>query len=259
MDVRCSSLSHPPKCPSNSPLSKPASSAACWKRNGSPRRTTPSPSTASPRPATKAQTATPSSRMMKKSVEAGLNALREKKLASVIFGAGSRVQKYRHKLLEHYDLTPAEVALLCVLLLRGPQTPGELRSRTERMHAFETMADLETRLDELARGDAPLIRFLPARPGRKSARVIQLLSAEVPRAGDPGRRHCLPDVPVLPARCRAHPVPKRRPGCRDRRPSRRAGATPRGVPGVSGAVLIRSGAVPGVATSLHRGSKLQLR
>ncbi|MEP6669175.1 MAG: YceH family protein [Chthoniobacter sp.] len=115
-----------------------------------------------------------------KSVEAGLNSLREKKLASVIFGAGSRVQKYRHKLLEHYELTPPEVALLCVLLLRGPQTPGELRSRSERMHPFETMAEVESRLDELARGDSPLIRFLDARPGQKERRVIQLLSAEVP-------------------------------------------------------------------------------
>ena len=76
-----------------------------------------------------------------KAVEAGLNSLREKKLASVIFGAGSRVQKYRHKLLEHYTLSPAEVALLCVLLLRGPQTPGELRSRAERMHSFESVGE----------------------------------------------------------------------------------------------------------------------
>jgi len=115
-----------------------------------------------------------------KSVEAGLNSLREKKLASVIFGAGSRVQKYRHKLLEHYDLNPAEVALLCTLLLRGPQTPGELRSRSERMHPFDTMAEVESRLDELSRGDSPLIRFLDARPGQKERRVIQLLSAEQP-------------------------------------------------------------------------------
>jgi len=113
-----------------------------------------------------------------KTVEGGVNALREKKLASVIFGAGSRVQKYRHKLLDHYNLTPAEVGLLCVLLLRGPQTPGELRSRTERMHPFESIAEVEARLEELARGDAPLVRFLPARPGQKEGRYIQLLSTE---------------------------------------------------------------------------------
>jgi hypothetical protein len=115
-----------------------------------------------------------------KSVEAAVNALREKKLASVVFGAGSRVQKYRHRLLEHYELTPPEVALFCVLLLRGAQTPGELRSRTERMFAFGTMADVETRLEELGRGDAPLVRCLPPRPGQKERRYIQLFSVEAP-------------------------------------------------------------------------------
>ena len=115
-----------------------------------------------------------------KTVENGVNALREKKLASVIFGAGSRVQKYKHRLLEHYELNPKEVALLCVLLLRGPQTPGELRGRTERLSPFETTAELEACLDELARGDSPLVLKQPARPGQKEARYVQLLSAEVP-------------------------------------------------------------------------------
>jgi uncharacterized protein YceH (UPF0502 family) len=119
-----------------------------------------------------------------KTVEAGVNALREKKLASVIFGAGSRVQKYRHKLLEHYELSPAEVAVLCVLLLRGPQTPGELRARTERMHPFESTTALEAQLDELARGDSPLIRCQPARPGQKERRYVQLLSPETAPAQD---------------------------------------------------------------------------
>jgi uncharacterized protein YceH (UPF0502 family) len=117
-----------------------------------------------------------------KTVEAAVNALREKKLGSVVFGAGSRVQKYRHKLLEHYELTPAEVALMCTLLLRGPQTPGELRSRSERMHAFESVAEVEARLEELGRGSAPLVRALEARPGQKERRFVQLLSAEMPEA-----------------------------------------------------------------------------
>ena len=68
-------------------------------------------------------------------VEDGVNGLREKKLAIAVFGAGSRVQKYRHNLLEHYNFDPKEIAVLCVLMLRGPQTPGELRQRTERMLA----------------------------------------------------------------------------------------------------------------------------
>ncbi|HEY3901169.1 MAG TPA: YceH family protein [Chthoniobacter sp.] len=115
-----------------------------------------------------------------KTVDAGLTSLREKKLASVIFGAGSRVQKYRHKLLEHYNLTPGEVGLICVLLLRGGQTPGELRIRTERMHSFESVADVQAKLDELTRGDAPLVRMLDARPGQKERRYVQLFSAEQP-------------------------------------------------------------------------------
>jgi hypothetical protein len=120
-----------------------------------------------------------------KAVEVGLNALREKKLASVIFGAGSRVQKYRHKLLEHYTLSPAEVALLCVLMLRGPQTPGELRSRTERMHAFESVVEVQAQLEELGRGDTLLTRVLPARPGQKERRYIQLFSAEGAEENEP--------------------------------------------------------------------------
>jgi uncharacterized protein YceH (UPF0502 family) len=113
-----------------------------------------------------------------KTVENGVNSLREKKLATVVFGAGSRVQKYRHNLLDHYELAPREVALLCVLLLRGPQTPGELRSRTERMHAFNSLEAVEACLDELARGDFPLVRQVPARPGQKERRYLQLFSSE---------------------------------------------------------------------------------
>ncbi|MDQ3623387.1 MAG: YceH family protein [Verrucomicrobiota bacterium] len=113
-----------------------------------------------------------------KTVEAGVNSLREKKLARVIFGTGSRVQKYRHNILEHFNFGPGEVALLCVLLLRGPQTPGELRGRAERLHAFGTLAEVEACLEELARDAAPLVRVLPARPGQKERRYEQLLSAE---------------------------------------------------------------------------------
>lgn len=129
-----------------------------------------------------------------KTVEAGVNALREKKLASVIFGAGSRVQKYRHRLPEHYELTPAETALICVLLLRGPQTPGELRGRTERMAPFESTTEVEARLDELAKGNSPLVLKQPARPGQKESRYIQLLSAETPAQDEPSAISHLPSA-----------------------------------------------------------------
>lgn len=113
-------------------------------------------------------------------VEEAVNSLREKKLATVIFGAGSRVQKYRHKLLEHYDLNERDVAILCILLLRGPQTPGELRVRTERMHSFGSVEAVDQSLEELARGDSPLVQVLPPRPGQKERRYVQLFSAEIP-------------------------------------------------------------------------------
>lgn len=121
-----------------------------------------------------------------KTIETGLNSLREKKLATVVFGAGSRVQKYRHNLLDHFDLERHETALLCVLLLRGPQTPGELRARAERMVAFNSLQEVEACLEELGKGDAPLVRILPARPGQKERRYVQLISGEPPAEPEAG-------------------------------------------------------------------------
>ena len=111
-------------------------------------------------------------------VEQGLDALREKKRATMVWGAGSRVQKFRHNLLDAYGLEPAEVAVLCVLMLRGRQTPGELRSRTERMHAFANTEAVEARLQKLMEGSDPLVRILPHSPGQKERRYVQLLSGE---------------------------------------------------------------------------------
>ena len=111
-------------------------------------------------------------------IEEGVNGLREKKLAMVVHQAGARVQKYRHTLPDHYDLSTKEVAVLCVLMLRGPQTPGELRARTERMHPFGSLEEVESCLTDLSGGDDPLVRVYPARPGQKERRFVQLLSGE---------------------------------------------------------------------------------
>ena len=120
-----------------------------------------------------------------KSVEAALDGLRGKKLATMIWAAGARVQKFRHNLSDFYNLNPGEQALLCVLLLRGPQTPGELRGRAERLHAFGSVAEVEETLHGLSQGGDPLVRDLPPRPGQKEKRWVQLLSGE-PEIAEPG-------------------------------------------------------------------------
>jgi uncharacterized protein YceH (UPF0502 family) len=113
-----------------------------------------------------------------KTVQTALDSLREKKLATVVFGAGSRVQKYRHNFLDHYELSVKEEALLAVLLLRGPQTPGELRQRTERMAGFSGLPEVEAALDGLAKGSEPLVGVIPAGLGRKEKRYVQLLQED---------------------------------------------------------------------------------
>jgi uncharacterized protein YceH (UPF0502 family) len=87
--------------------------------------------------------------------------------------AGGRTTKYRHLLDEALGLSEPQIAVLCVLMLRGPQTPGELRSRTERLHAFTSSAHLEQTLDELA--ERRLVVRLERRPGQKEQRFAQLL------------------------------------------------------------------------------------
>jgi uncharacterized protein len=113
-----------------------------------------------------------------KTVEAALDGLRGKKLATMIWAAGARVQKFRHNLLDFYNLNPGDIALLCVLLLRGAQTPGELRARTERLHRFENVEESEQCLNGLSQGGDPLVRVLPPRPGQKEKRWVQLLAGE---------------------------------------------------------------------------------
>lgn len=126
-----------------------------------------------------------------------LDGLRQKKLATVVFGGGSRVQKYRHLVPDLYNFTPQESALLCVLLLRGPQTLGELRGRTERLASFPQLSDVEGALAGLAEGGEPLVRLLPQRPGQKERRYVQLLSGEPAEptrgelTGSPTREHAL--------------------------------------------------------------------
>jgi len=104
-----------------------------------------------------------------------LDSLRLKQLV-VLSADGGRVPKYRHLLAEKMGLLPAEQAIICELLVRGPQTVGELRTRGERMHPFGDLAAVEEVLQELMQREKPLIALLPRQPGRKEGRYAQLFS-----------------------------------------------------------------------------------
>jgi uncharacterized protein len=112
-------------------------------------------------------------------VRLALRNLSDKRLAGTAGGADSRVTKYEHRLQEALNLTRPETAVLCVLLLRGPQTPGELRGRTERMYRFEHLDDVLSALQQLMRREPPLAKALGRRPGTKEIRYAHLLSGDV--------------------------------------------------------------------------------
>jgi uncharacterized protein YceH (UPF0502 family) len=109
-----------------------------------------------------------------------IEGLREKRLASLFSGQESRVAKYKHALTDRLSLTPAEVALLTVLMLRGPQTVGELRGRTDRLFTFDSLPEVEEALTALAaRRPQPLVAKLPRQPGTKESRYAQLLGGPI--------------------------------------------------------------------------------
>jgi uncharacterized protein len=113
--------------------------------------------------------------------------LRRRGWTRLASGAGSRAAKYRHLVDEALGLGPDEQAILCVLMLRGPQTPGELKGRTERLHPFDDLAAIEDVLDRL--GDREFVVRLPRRPGQKEDRFAQRLGGEeepelAPPSGD---------------------------------------------------------------------------
>ena len=111
-------------------------------------------------------------------VRQALRALGEQMLARSASG-DSRVAKYEHRLADTFNFTRPETAILCELLLRGPQTPGELRSRAERMHPFEDLSVVQSTLKHLMERDPPLVKLLPRQPGNKEARYAHLLSGDV--------------------------------------------------------------------------------
>jgi len=111
-------------------------------------------------------------------VRQALRALSEQALTRSASG-DSRVAKYEHRLADTFNFTRPETAILCELLLRGPQTPGELRSRAERMHPFEDLSVVQSTLKHLMERNPPLVKLLPRHPGNKEARYAHLLSGDV--------------------------------------------------------------------------------
>jgi uncharacterized protein len=112
-------------------------------------------------------------------VRQSLRRLGENNLARSASLSDSRVAKYEHRLADVFNFHRHEIAILCVLLLRGPQTPGELRTRTERMYAFEDLDGVHSALQLLMKREPPLVAVLPRQAGTKEVRYAHLLSGEV--------------------------------------------------------------------------------
>ena len=110
---------------------------------------------------------------------AAIDALRDKNLVYLFYGSGSRTVKYKHMLPNVFELEPPAVALMALLLLRGPQTVGELRGRADRLHQFSSLQEIQETLDEMADRSEPLVVKLERQPGQKEARYAHLLSGAV--------------------------------------------------------------------------------
>ena len=117
--------------------------------------------------------------------------LRASGIARVVYSKGMRVDKYRHVLHEVLGLDTGELAIVTVMLLHGPQTVAELRTRTERLHRFDDQAALEATLDALAAREPAVVALLPRQPGQKEPRWTHLLGPATPRI-DPAPS---PDAP----------------------------------------------------------------
>lgn len=115
-------------------------------------------------------------------VRQALHGLEDRRLAGRARATDGRVTKYEHWLGEAFNFSRAEAALICVLLLRGPQTPGELRGRTERLHPFDEISDVLAGLQKLMERDPSLVAVLPRQPGTKESRYAHLLAGPVESA-----------------------------------------------------------------------------
>jgi len=135
-------------------------------------------------------------------VRKAIGELQAQKLAAVLTGRDHRVPKYRHWAWETLGLGNREMALLCVMLLRGPQTPGELKGRTERMHPFDDLESVESCLQRLVDREAgALAAKLPRQPGSRESRYLHLLSGDAPPAAAASANAAAPAaIPADPSR-----------------------------------------------------------
>jgi uncharacterized protein len=116
-----------------------------------------------------------------RTIKAALDRMAHRNWTRFASGASSRALKYRHLLDEALGVSDEELAVLAVLMLRGPQTPGELKQRTERLHRFDSPAEVVQTLDGLA--ERELVSQLDRRPGQKEERYAQLLGGEIEELG----------------------------------------------------------------------------
>ena len=122
-------------------------------------------------------------------VREALYSLEGQSLVRSVSPADTRVTKYEHRLQEAYNFYRHEIAILCLLLLRGPQTPGELRSRSERLHTFDDLGAVQWSLQHLMKREPPLVKPLPRQPGTKETRYGHLLSGDAVQAQPEPRVH----------------------------------------------------------------------
>lgn len=136
-------------------------------------------------------------------IQAAIDSLRDQSLVYLYYGTGTRTVKYKHMLPGVFELDAGGVAVITALMLRGPQTIGEIRERSGRMHEFGDLNEVQEALDDLSRRDEPLLVRLERQPGQKEARYAHLLSGEVdvtslPVAGEK-RSSGSPDLSSLEA------------------------------------------------------------
>jgi len=134
-------------------------------------------------------------------VRRALNHLESQSLVRSVSASDSRVTKFEHRMQDAFNFYRPEIAVICELLLRGPQTPGDLRTRASRMHAFLDLESVHSALQRLAKREPPLVVLLARQPGTKEARYAHLLGDSPPTSPDPNPR-ALPRDSQLPPESR---------------------------------------------------------